>query len=268
MIEIIRRGAHASHAKIALFDFDGTLSTIRSGWVEIMVPMMVEVLAELKSGESEAQLHEIVLEFVGRLTGKDTIYQMIELAEHVQRRGGTPLDPKLYKKRYLDLLWGKIQTRVEDLRAGRVSPDSWTVPGSRALLEELKGRGMKMYLASGTDHADMNAEAKLLDIARYFDGGCWGAQDDYTSFSKAILIKRIIDKAEASGEEFLAFGDGFVEIENVKQVGGIAVGVASHEPECLQIDTWKRDRLVGVGADFIVPNYLALDTLRATLFPN
>jgi phosphoglycolate phosphatase len=53
----------------------------------------------------------------------------------------------------------------------------------------------------------------------------------------------------------------------VKQVGGIAVGVASHEPECLEIDTWKRDRLVNVGADFIVPNYLPLDTLRATLFP-
>jgi phosphoglycolate phosphatase len=267
MIEIIRRGAHASHAKIALFDFDGTLSTIRSGWVEIMVPMMVEVLVDLKTGESEESLTELVREFVGRLTGKDTIYQMIELADHVTKRGGTPLDPLVYKRRYLDLLWGKIQTRVEGLRAGHIAPDTWTVPGSRALLEELKGRGLKMYLASGTDHADMNEEARLLDVARYFDGGCWGARDDYKTFSKAILIKSIIDKAEARGEEFLGFGDGFVEIENVKQVGGLAVGVASNEPECLVVDTWKRDRLVGVGADYIVPNYLALDTLRATLFP-
>jgi len=30
---------------VVLFDFDGTLSLIRSGWVDVMVPMMVEILA-------------------------------------------------------------------------------------------------------------------------------------------------------------------------------------------------------------------------------
>ena len=70
MIEAIRPGVTATRAKVALFDFDGTLSLIRSGWVEVMVPMMVEILAATKSGESEAQLTEVVTEFVGRLTGK------------------------------------------------------------------------------------------------------------------------------------------------------------------------------------------------------
>ncbi|MFN9298902.1 MAG: hypothetical protein ACK6DZ_14495 [Acidobacteriota bacterium] len=53
----------------------------------------------------------------------------------------------------------------------------------------------------------------------------------------------------------------------VKQAGGIAVGVASDEPECIRIDGWKRNRLAGVGADFIVPNYANLDALRTVLFP-
>lgn len=268
MLETIRPGANAARAKVVLFDFDGTLSTIRSGWVEVMVPMMVEILAGLKTGESEAELTEIVREYVGRLTGKDTIYQMIELAGQVSRRGGKPEDPLVYKHRYLELLWVKIRDRVESLRKGGAAPDQYMVPGARALLESLKERGLKMYLASGTDDAAMKEEARLLEVGRYFDGGCHGALDDYKSFSKAILIRRIIDAAEARGEEFLGFGDGFVEIENVKQVGGLAVGVATAEPECLRVDEWKRGRLVKVGADYIIPNYLRLAELNATLFPN
>lgn len=267
MIEIINR-VHATSARVVLFDFDGTLSVIRSGWVETMVPMMVESLVALKTGESEAELTEIVREYVGRLTGKDTIYQMIELADQVTKRGGKPEEPLVYKRRYLDLLWTRIRDRVDALRSGKVSPEDYMVPGSRALLESLKERGLKMYLASGTDDKDMKEEARLLDIDRYFDGGCWGALDDYKTFSKAILIKRIIGSAEARGEELLGFGDGFVEIENVKQVGGVAVGVASDEPECKRVDDWKRDRLVKVGADYIVPNYLQLTKLQEALFPN
>ncbi len=56
-IEQVRTGANAAGARAALFDFDGTLSVIRSGWVDVMVPMMVEILMDLKTGESEAELH-------------------------------------------------------------------------------------------------------------------------------------------------------------------------------------------------------------------
>jgi phosphoglycolate phosphatase len=213
MLEIIRPGASAARARVALFDFDGTLSLIRSGWVDVMVPMMVEILAGLKTGETEAELRAIVEDFVWRLTGKDTINQMMEFAGHVQKRGGTPLDPLQYKKMYLDLLWVRIRDRVEALRSGKADPEQYLVPGARALLEQLKARGLRLYLAIG-------------------------------------------------------FGDGYVEIEEVKNVGGVAVGVATTEPECVVIDDWKRLRLIGVGADFIVPNFLCQDELMAALFPH
>jgi phosphoglycolate phosphatase len=267
MIEHLRPGVTANKARVVLFDFDGTLSTIRSGWVEIMVPMMVDILAELKSGESEEELREIVLEFVGRLTGKETIYQMMELAEHISKRGGTPEAPAVYKKMYLDALMVRIKDRLEGLASGAVSPEEWMVPGSRALLESLRARGLKLYLASGTDHANVVEEAKLLGIYDYFDGGVFGALDDLKAFSKAILVKKIVDSAEHKGEEFLAFGDGYVEVQVVKEVGGVAVGVASDEPSCLKIDDWKRNRLAGVGADWIVPNYANTELLLGTLFP-
>lgn len=265
MIEQLRPGASARHARVAIFDFDGTISLIRSGWMDVMVPMMIEILAATRSGESESDLREVVEEFVWRLTGKQTIYQAIQLAEEVAKRGGTAEDPLRYKHMYLDRLNARIAHRLDDLRNG-ADPDLYIVPGGRALLESLRARGLKMYLASGTDQDYMREEARLLDVTRYFDGGVYGALDDYKSFSKKILISRLIAGSECRGEELLGFGDGYVEIENVKEVGGVAVGVATAEPECREVDEWKRQRLAGVGADFIVPNYLCGEELVTRLF--
>jgi phosphoglycolate phosphatase-like HAD superfamily hydrolase len=266
MLEHLRPGVSAANARVALFDFDGTVSLIRAGWLDIMVPMMVEILLDCRSGESEGELKAAVEEFVGRLTGKQTIYQMIELAGHVQARDGNPLDPLRYKHMYLERLQVKIKDRLDELERGACSPDKYLVPGTRALLEALQERGLRMYVASGTDQPYMRREADLLDVTRYFDGGVYGALDDYKSFSKKILIQRIIAAAECEGPGLLGFGDGYVEIENVKEVGGVAVGVATDEPECRKVDEWKRSRLVRVGADLIIPNYLDLGELLQALF--
>jgi hypothetical protein len=112
----------------------------------------------------------------------------------------------------------------------------------------------------------MKEEARLLDVARYFEGGVYGAQEDYKSFSKKILIQRIISNSDVAGREIVGFGDGYVEIEEVKLVGGVTVGVATQEPECREIDPWKRQRLIGVGADYIVPNFLARQQILDALF--
>ena len=134
------------------------------------------------------------------------------------------------------------------------------------MLESLRARGLKLYLASGTDEVDVIKEAKLLNIAHYFDGGIRGASDDINSFSKAALVRNMVENAGYRGEEILVFGDGYVEVEVVKNVGGIAVGVCSEEPACLQVDQWKRKRLAGVGADFIVPNFTAHQPLLQAIF--
>lgn len=265
MLEVLNTGVSARQAKVAIFDFDGTVSLVRSGWVHVMVPMMVEGLRELGSGESDAELTRIVEEYVGQLTGKETIYQMIQYAAELEKRGGKPLAALDYKHEYLRRLWEVIKDRVADLQNG-ASPEKYLVPGSRPLLEALKARGLKLYLASGTDEVDVRREAGLLDLTRYFDGGIFGASDDMASFSKGMLVKRLVEQAGYQGEELLAFGDGYVEIDVVKQAGGVAVGIASDEPQCLKVDDWKRQRLAGVGADFMLPNFLHSETWLPTLF--
>jgi len=268
MIEQLRAGISAGHARVCLFDFDGTVSLIRSGWMDVMVPMMVEILLDLKTGESEAELRAVVEDFIWRLTGKQTMYQMIALAGEISKRGGEASEPLVYKRMYLDRLHQRIQHRLEELRRNEAPPDKYLVPGARAWIEMLRERGLQLYLASGTDQPYMREEAELLDVARYFDGRIYGALDDYKSFSKKILIERLIAASEFRGDEFLGFGDGYVEIENIKEVGGVAVGVATAEPECRTVDEWKRRRLAGVGADFIIPNFLCRDELYAALFAN
>ncbi len=239
----------------ALFDFDGTVSLIRTGWQDVMVPMMVEILAACPDAEDETTLTELVRDYVDTLTGKQTIYQMIRLAEEVQRRGGVPREPLAYKHDYLDRLWERVRHRVEGLRSGALAPVDLLVPGVRELLEHLRERDVRCYLASGTDVAYVRDEAAALQVTEFFDGGVSGALDDYQSFSKAMVIDAIFQEHGLRGPELVAFGDGYVEIENTRAVGGVAIGAATDEVRRAGVDGWKRNRLILAGAHVIVPDF-------------
>lgn len=239
-----------------LFDFDGTLSLIRQGWPDVMVPMFTEMLPRLP-GESEEQCRQLCFEDIMRLNGKQTIYQMIQFADRVKERGGVPRDPLWYKNEYLRRLDERISWRLNGLQQGKLKPDDLLVFGSRPLLENLQQRGVSMYLASGTDEPFVKKEASLLEVDKYFGPHIYGAKDDYRTFSKKMVIERILRENRISGEQLLAFGDGYVEIQNTKEVGGFAVAVASDEANngSGNMDDWKRTRLLGVGADLVIPDF-------------
>jgi phosphoglycolate phosphatase len=255
-IEIVRPLARKDPPRHVLFDFDGTLSLIREGWPDVMVPMMVEILQATGTSETHAELRRQAGDFVMQLTGKQTIYQMIRLADEVRSRGGVPLDPAEYKRMYHDRLLERIDSRRRQLRAGAVAPAEMAVPYSFELLDELVARGAAIYLASGTDQAYVDEEVGLLGLDRYFGKHVYGAIDDYKNFSKAMVIERILAENRIDGTELLGFGDGYVEIQNIKAVAGTAVAVASDETgRSGRPDPWKRDRLIGAGADLVIPDY-------------
>ena len=255
-IEKIRDLSRRAPPRHVLFDFDGTLSLIREGWMEVMIPMMVEVLHQTAADEPTEKLFALVRDFVTELTGKQTIYQMMRLADEVRSRGGTPQEPAAYKQVYHDRLMARIEGRREALRQKRVKPEEMLVPYSIPLLDELQRRGAAMYLASGTDERYVHEEVRLLGLDKYFGPRVYGALDDFKSFSKAIVIERILRENCVDGEFLLGFGDGYVEVQNVKAVGGTMVAVASDESgRSGRPDAWKRDRLIGSGADLVIPDY-------------
>jgi phosphoglycolate phosphatase-like HAD superfamily hydrolase len=250
-----------------LFDFDGTLSLIREGWPEVMVPMFVEMCPALP-GENDAQRRQLLYDDIMRLNGKQTIYQMIQLADRIRERGGEAKEHLWYKREYLRRLDERIHSRLEGIRAGKVSCEEFLVFGARALLENLKRRGARLYLASGTDEEFVKNEAALLGLADYFGAHIYGALDDYKNFSKKMVIERILRENDIPGERLLAFGDGYVEIENTREVGGLAVAVASDEANngSGRMDEWKRRRLLGVGADIVIPDFRDGDALLKLIF--
>jgi len=266
-IEIIREVAKGIPFRHVVFDFDGTLSLIREGWPEVMVPMMVEEIRATGTGEAPEEIRRHCHDFVMRLNGKQTIYQMIRLAEEIRARGGQPREPLYYKQKYHARLMEKIMHRHEGLRAGKARPEDYLVPGALALLSAIRDRGMAMYLASGTDERYVTGEAELLGLVPYFGVRIYGAIDDYRNYSKKMVIERILRENNVAGSALLGFGDGYVEIENIKSSGGMAVAVASDEAQRSgKPDSWKRERLIGVGADLVIPDFREKDALLAYLF--
>jgi phosphoglycolate phosphatase len=256
LVEFVANFVPRPHISHVLFDFDGTLSLIRQGWPEVMVPMFVEMLPQI-AGESEEARCQLCYDDIMRLNGKQTIYQMMQLAERIKERGGTPREPLWYKHEYLRRLDERIQDRLKGLKSGAVQPEQWLVFGARQLLENLKSRGLPLYLASGTDEIFVKQEAELLNLTSFFGKHIYGALDDYKQFSKKMVIERILRENSIQGAQLLSFGDGYVEIENTKDVGGLAVAVASDEANngCGRFDAWKYKRLMGVGADVVIPDF-------------
>ncbi len=255
-IEIVHENPMRRPPRFALFDFDGTLSLIREGWPRIMIPMMVRVLLDTGTRETFAELTALATSFIMELTGKQTIYQMIRLAEEVGKRGGVPADPQVYKQQYHDGLMERIQARRESLHGKTLGADAMLVPGSIELLASLQARGVELYLASGTDERYVKEEVELLGLDVYFGQHVYGAVEDYKTFSKQLVIERILRENRVDGDRLIGFGDGFVEIDNIKSVGGTAVAVASDEAERSgRPDPWKRERLIGVGADIVIPDF-------------
>ena len=267
-IEIVRPRQSGHVPRHALFDFDGTLSLIREGWMEIMVPLLAgHLMPYAKPDENPDSMARLVRNFVTELTGKQTIYQMIRLAEEIRLRGGTPADPQAYKDEYHDRLMARIAVRRKGLADGTLRREELLVPGSLDILAGLRARGTAIYIASGTDEQYVFEESRLLGLDTFAPGRIYGAKTDFASFSKELVIRRIQEENSVDGAALVAFGDGYVEIADCKAAGGIAVAVASDEASRSgTCDAWKRERLIGAGADVVIPDYRETPKLLAYLW--
>lgn len=246
-------------------DFDGTLSLIRDGWQDVMVPQHVEALVQTPAEEERIQqlgeetvrseLETLARDYIDRLTGKQTIYQMFELAEQIRRRGGKPADPQEYKDVYHERLLKQIEYRRHGLETGVYSADDWIVPRGRMFVEGIAGSDVECYLASGTDEEFVMAEVTLLGLMPFFEGRVHGAIRDYQNFSKEMVIRRILEENQLSGDELLIIGDGVVEIGIGREVGAVVVGVNTVENNRYGMNANKRDRLIDAGAQLLIPDF-------------
>jgi rfaE bifunctional protein kinase chain/domain len=259
--------------KHAIFDHDGTISTLREGWEKIMEPVMIKAILGDKYKTADKALYdnvrERVLNFIDVTTGIQTIVQMEGLVKLVEEFGIVPkdkiLDKFAYKEIYNDALMVMVNKRVEKLKKGELSVDDYIIKGAVKFLQLLKSKGVKLYLASGTDKDDVIREAEILGYKDLFDGGIYGSVGDVKKYSKKIIIDKIINQNKLKGNELLVTGDGPVEIKECNKYGGIAVGIASDEVRRYGLNEEKRTRLIKSGADFIISDFTQADKFAQLL---
>ena len=86
--------------------------------------MFEEILPKAEDDTAENR-RNLLFDDMMRLNGKQTIYQMIQLADRVKERGGQPEDPLIYKHEYLRRLGLKIQVRLDGLCRTDESAQNW-----------------------------------------------------------------------------------------------------------------------------------------------
>ena len=273
-IELCRESIPLGHVKHAVFDHDGTVSTLRQGWEQIMAPVMIKaILGEQYETADEALYHKVrdgVLDYIDKSTGIQTIVQMEALVEMVRESGLVPAekirDKFGYKEIYNDALMEQVNKRIEKFRRAELDITDYTVKGALEFIGALKQRGITLYLASGTDREDVAAEAEALGYADLFDGGIYGSVGDITKYSKKMVIEKIMTDNNLQGPELTVFGDGPVELRECIKREGIAVGVASDEIRRHGLNIEKRTRLIRAGADLIIPDFSQQSQLMKLLF--
>jgi len=257
----------------AVFDHDGTISTLRQGWERIMEPMMIRAILGGRYETADEALYQRVAhrvrDYIDKSTGIETLVQMEALIGMVREFGIVPsaevLDTAGYKEIYNKALMGVVDGRLAKLRRGELNIDDLTVKGAVPFLRDLRAMGLTLYLASGTDHDDVRREAEALGYAELFDGGIYGALDRGQPHAKRRVIQRILGENGLDGSRLAVFGDGPVELREARKRHGAAIGVASDEVRRYGLDPGKRARLVKAGAHLVIPDYTQAGRLLALL---
>jgi len=250
-MEIINPNLQKKAVRAVVFDWDGTISTLRHDWESLMGPMMIELIGK----DSE----QMVRDYINESAGIQTIFQMKWLAEQVKERYGTAEDPWIYKTEYNRRLMENVTRRRADLKSGVVSREDYLISGSEALLKALTSRGITLYAASGTDDPDVKTDAAALGMDHYFNR-IVGAPPGIEDCSKEKILRELLG-TETNGEELAVVGDGKVEIRLGREAGIRTLGVASDEVSRSGINPVKYDRLYNAGADAITGDFLDLNAI-------
>lgn len=273
-IEIINKIPSDLRIRYAIFDNDGTVSTLREGWEQIMAPMMIKSILGNKYQEADESLFQkiksAVTQVIDKTTGIQTLRQMQILVGLVSEFGFVPEDQVMneygYKEIYNNELIEMVRKREEKLQKKELTVDDLTIKNSIPFLKWLHEKGIRLYLTSGTDEEDVKHEAAILGYDYLFEGRIFGATGDINREAKKMVLDRILDSlGETEASSIVTFGDGPVEIRETHKRGGITAGIASNELRRYGLNHLKRTRLIQAGADIIIPDFSQYELLAELL---
>lgn len=247
----------AGPVRAAIFDFDGTLSTLRFGWEHIMLDVLMSVLGQggLNTPDRRLQLEQ----FIRETTGIQTAFQMQQFTGLLTGWGYANVrDPWYYKDLYNEALMEMVRTRTSALINQKTVPEDYRMAGSVEFLRELADRNIQMFIASGTDHEDVVREVEALGFSPFFRD-IKGAPHRKLSCPKEAAFAQAVEDFGFTPEEILVVGDGKVEIRLAVEKGAWPLGLASDEARRRGVDPIKKERLIrakawAISGDFLCKN--------------
>mgnify|MGYP000844710032 FL=1 len=256
------------YPKVAVFDLDGTVSTLREGWDRIMLQCMIKFITGSYYDSLPKEKLEVIANKVKALiektAGVQTIIQMIEMRRLIEEFGYVPRNQiesaYVYKESYASEIRKVSEKKVQRFQAGQLSLEDLTIKGAIPFLKRLREQGTIIYLASGTDQVDVQQELKALGYDNLFNGGIFGSVNDTENDPKKLVMQIICENIsglhqQLSWGDCIVFGDGPVEIREGHKHGFMTVGLISDEKQRFGTNIEKRERLILAGADFLIPDY-------------
>ena len=262
-IEIIRP-FDGSNISTVLFDFDGTLSRERDGWINLMVATNSAALAQAVPDIPVEEAVESVIQDIEATIGIPTYQQMSRLVNEIVKRGGKNLPAQRYKDVYNHALQSMVNAIHQKLFNRELSLADLRVPGALKLLGEFKKRfgADALFLASGTDIRPIQNSVKLLGYDEFFGDRiiASGSTNNAEDCAKQLVIEQLVRDRNLQPGQLLCFGDGVPEIEKTNRIGGICVGVLTPDRSHYENQGYftiekKRERLIRAGVHLLVDEF-------------
>ena len=253
---IRRKNKDNIKVKAIVLDFDGTISTLRYGWEDVMRDMMVDYLGE--------EYRKEILEYVENSAGLQTIFQMKWLKDKAQALFGNSKDAWEYKDDYNKRLMLAVNKKIELIKNDKAKTEDYLIAGSVDFLKKAKNLGLKLHIASGTDEVDVKNEAALLGVSKLVDS-ISGAPYRQENCSKENVLQDLIEKERLHDAEVCVIGHGRVEIALGVKMKARTLGLATDEAKRRGINPIKQRRLELADAEAIAGDFLNIDEILSWL---
>ncbi|MGI6214496.1 MAG: HAD family hydrolase [Christensenellales bacterium] len=242
--------------KAIVLDFDGTISTLRYGWEDVMQDMMTDYLGKQYSRE--------ISKYIENSAGIQTIFQMKWLKDKIESLFGDSKDAWYYKDDYNRRLMIDVNRKIELIKNNKANKEDYLIAGSYEFLIEAKKLDLKLHIASGTDQKDVKNEADLLGIAPLVDS-ISGAPYRLENCSKEKVLQDLIERQGLHGPEVCVIGDGKVEISLGNKMQARTLGLATDEAKRQGINPVKQRRLELADAEAITGDFLNINEIFSWL---
>ncbi len=209
-------------------------------------------------------LNEKIEILIKKTTGVQTIIQMVEMCHLITDFGYVKaedmLTPQEYKELYANKIRAVVKRKIGRFSSGALQLEDFTMKGALPFVQNLRDKGVTVYLASGTDQTDVMHELEQFGYSHLFNGGIFGSVGDTENDPKKLVMQTIRKRILKEGGvlergDCVVFGDGPVEIREGRNQDFVTIGLVSDEKQRYGLNLAKRERLILAGADFLIPDY-------------